>query len=104
MTTADDDFDPCILTDEQIEELMPRHEDFALAKIFTQAWADGRFYIIRETVHAAAKNHPTRFVGALAEMLVRAYDLRDNEEAQAAWRTDIDLHKMAAAEEEHRND
>ena len=88
-----------MLTDDELEALMPKHEDFMLAKIFVNGWALGQSLIFREALHAATTNNPTGFIGALAEMLVRAYDLRDNDEALAAWWTDIELHKAAAATE-----
>ena len=100
-----DEPDPCILTDAEIDALMPSHEDFMHAKIFTQAWANGQYYIIRESMHYAAKRNPTGFITALAELLVHGYDLRDNDEAQAAWRNDIEMHELSAAvEKELRNE
>lgn len=85
-----------MMTDNEINEYLPRHADMRRAKEFVDGWATGNATMFREAVHeATATGHPVRFIGAFAEMLTRAYDLRDNPDALAEWRTDIELHAVA---------
>ena len=85
-------------------ELMIDTGDLRRAATFVVAWAvfdeTAMLFVVNEANTAGRTIH---FCEALAEMLVRGYDIRDDKEVLAQWRADIAKYTADEAIENERN-
>lgn len=72
------------------KELAPNQGDMRRAQVFVTAWVDEDPLKLRAIVDEANDaGRSIHLLGALAERLVRGYDLRDDSDARESWRADI---------------
>jgi len=88
-------------TEAQQEHMLPRDEDLARAMALTAGTATGDTdaidYAMFESMQA---DRTPQLVLALAELLVRAHDLRHDPDALLQWRIQLANHRQRAEEKE----
>lgn len=88
-------------TEEQQQAMTPGDADIARAMALAAGMAAGDTDMIDESMYESmTEGRMAQMVLAAGELLVRANDLRDNEQALADWRIAIANHRAAAAQNE----